>query len=284
MRPLTRPTLIESRQSDPAWALLLSAFGPYCAISEEPIYDVGFIWDKAQNSEHPFQQPVEDRWNNLLLLAPATFKAWQRHHAPEMGEVLLPDRDMTFSILNPAFVYSLEEVNVMIVDRNGEPVKDRREPALLQSGARQMTIVRGRDSAAQATIDMFSLNGDFFDAHENVLRIREPEYLSRADARLENRTAAWQRAAHAAALIADVSATNRTSILGVARSIAATTGFWSVWATILWQRFQDTGLLASVLDPVGLQNGEEFVGAGPHNDFPGTSRGWRQQRGRVAVA
>lgn len=284
MRPLIRPTLTESRQSEPAWALLMSAFGPYCAISEEPIYDVGFIWDKAWNSEHPFQQPVEDRWDNLLLLAPATFSAWQRHHSPEMGEVLLPDQYLTFSILDSAFVYSLEEVNVIIVDENGEPVRDRREPALLPSGPNWLTIVRGRDSAAQATIDMFSLNGDSFDAEKNVLRITEEEYLSRADARLANRTAAWQRADHAAAVIADVSAANRTSLLGVARSLAATTGFWSVWATVLWERFQDTELIAAVLDSVGIPGEEPFTGVGPHNDFPGTSAGWREQRGRAALA
>jgi hypothetical protein len=284
MRPLNRPKLTESRRNDPAWALLMSAFGPYCSISEEPIYDVGFIWDKLQNSEHPFQQPVEDGWNNMLLLAPATFDAWQRHHGPEIGKVLLPDQHVTFSIFDSAFVYSLEEVTVIFVDENDEPLKDLREPPLLQSGPQQLAIVRGRDSVAQATIEMFSLNGEFFDAQEKVLRITEAEYLSRADARLGNRTAAWRRADRAAALIADVIPANRTSILGVARSIAATTGFWSVWATVLWQRFKDPRLLAAVLGPVDRHDGEGFIGAGPHNDFPGTSPGWLQKTGGVAVA
>jgi hypothetical protein len=277
MRPLIRPTLSSAQLDNSGSSLLMSAFGPYCSVSEEPIYDVGFVWDKVRNSEHPFDQPAGEDWENLLLLAHGTFEAWRRHHDEDAEELVLPDQEITFNVYDPVFIYAEEEVNVICVDESGEDIVDREIISpFFPSGMRRLVIVRGANSSAQATIDTFSLNTAFFDPEANVLRITENEYLSRTDARLGNRTAAWQRAMRAAGSIADVDRNERPSVMSMARSIAASTGFWSVWATVLWERFQDTGPLASVLGSENLDR--ELVGAGPHNEFPGTSPEWIRGR------
>lgn len=282
MRPLNRPVLTEEQWDNSSSSLLMSAFGPYCSLSEEPIYDVGFVWDKVQNAERPFQEPARDHWSNLLLLAPATFAAWQHHHDHVGEELLLPDQELTFSVFDSPFIYSEEEVDVVCVDENDKPIYDRPITPQFESGMRRLVIVRGRDGRAQATIDTFSLNTEFLDAKSNVLRITEEEYLSRSDARLNNRTVAWRRAVRAAASIADVDRYERPTVLSMARSIAASTGFWSVWATVLWERFRDTGLLVAVLGSEERQT-DELLGAGPHNDFPGTSPRWLPGESRKEI-
>src|SRR5579884_3164512 len=104
MRPLQRPTIPSERlSSGTAYGLLMNVFGAYCSISDEPLYDVGYVWDR-NNVEHPaFQAPAEN-WDNLLLLSPATRDAWTRHRDNLVtSELLLPDTDSTFSLENSPF-------------------------------------------------------------------------------------------------------------------------------------------------------------------------------------
>lgn len=279
MRPLKRITLPRDQlHGRPASGLLMNVFGPYCAFSEEPLFDVAFIWDKKNNAEYPFQQEPEADWDSLLLLAPATYAAWARHHDVPRSQLIMPDEEITFSLADSPFTYSLEEIDIVYLDENGNADASPKRDYLV--------IVRGANERALATIDTFSLNTDYFHSDTNELRIPRDEYLSRVDARLHNRTEAWSRAVRAAELMADHK--NDVPLLAQqVRMAAATTGFWSVWATVLWQRFSDRDLLSMVLASQRQESltDRDIVGTGPHNDFPGTSPRWlRQGEGKVSAA
>jgi hypothetical protein len=267
MRPLKRTTLPQELEDGSAYGLLIDVFGPYCSFSDEPLPDVAYVWDKADNSEYPSEKSPGGSWNNLLLFSPATRDAWIRHRDQWASNLSVPDSETTFRLESSPFVYALETVEVFYLDESGA-----------QRGAPQQqefAIVRGSNDQAQATIDMFDLNTEYFNEAEHSLRIPYVDYLSRRDARLHSRTQAWRRATHAAQQIALVGRGDRGPLLAQVQNSAASTGYWSVWATVLWNRFNDVGLLSAVLGARTDIRGEgELLGSGPHNEFPGTAPNW----------
>ena len=270
MRPLKRMTLPQELEDGSAYGLLIDVFGPYCSFSDEPLPDVAYVWDKTNNSEYPPEQSPGGNWDNLLLFSPATRDAWIRHRDQSASNLSLPDSETTFRLEDSPFVYALEKVEVLYLDESGAQLGGPQE--------QEFAIVRGSNAPAQATIDMFDLNTEYFDAAEGRLRMPYLDYLSRRDARLHSRTQAWRRATHAAeqiALEALEGRGNRGPVLAQVQNSAASTGYWSVWATVLWNRFNDVGLLSTVLGARTDVRGEgELLGSGPHNEFPGTAPNW----------
>jgi len=268
MRPLRRMTIpAEPVASRTAYALLLNVFGPYCAISEEPLYDVAYVWNRTTNSEFPFNQAPAERWSDLLLLSPATCEAWRRHHDRPSSQLMIPDQEITFQLDNSPISYSLETVNVVLIDNNDEIVPTAKSEKLV--------IAQGNNERARATIDTFSLNTEYFNPATKELRLPAEEYLSRRDAPLRSRTVAWKRATDAAEQIAGLRGADRRPLVPQLQISAAATGHWSVWATVLWNRLEDRELLFSVLGGrPSAQDYEDLVSRGPYNEFPGTALGW----------
>jgi len=280
MRPLIRLNLNpQIRETVPALGLLLNTFGPYCAFSEEPIFDVAVPWNRASGQALPASIPPGDSWEAILLTSPATFTAWQRHRDRNLADLMMPDVDLTFRLLDSPFTYDLETVKVTYLNDIGEPDGE--------SETRPLAIVRGATDRARATIDLFALNSDYFAADKRELTIPRSTYLSREDPRIFLRTDTWARAAQAADWIAEVNPNARPMLLDQVRAIVGGTGFWSVWATVLWRRFQDRDLVSRVLmEP--RETAEKFAtmkatsgktppespGPGPHNVFPGTRPDW----------
>jgi hypothetical protein len=261
MRPLLKTVPPKEVQTQSAYGLLINTFGPYCAISEEPLYDVAYVWDKAANAEFPANQPPSENWKNLLLLSPATYEAWRRHHPQPSSELLLPDADITFQLEDSPFVYSLEPISVIYIDDLDRQLK--------QSGIEEFAIIRGTTAKAQATIETFSLNTEYFDSEKKELRIPWDQYLSRQDVILRSRTVAWRRATAAAAQIDAVRPEQRRSLLRQLQISAVATGHWSVWATVLWDRLHDPDFVSPVLG-----NRAGLLGVGPYNEFPSTASTW----------
>jgi len=261
MRPLVKTVHPKEAQTQSAYGLLMNAFGPYCAISEEPLYDVAYVWDKATNAEMPASKPPSENWGNLLLLSPATYEAWRRHHPQPSSELLLPDTDTTFRLEDSPFVYSLGTVNVIYTDD-----MDRQ---LSESGAELLVTVGGTTAKARATIATFSLNTEYFDPDRKQLRIPRDEYLLRQDVIIRSRTVAWRRASAAVDQIEAVRPEQRRSLVRQLQISAAATGHWSVWATVLWDRLHDLDFVSSVL---GSRAG--LFGFGPNNEFPSTASTW----------
>ena len=267
MRPLLRPAIPAERLSSrTAYALLLNVFGPYCALSEEPLYDVASVWDKSSNTEFKATQPPVKHWNDLLLFSPGVCEAWRRHHDVEITNLMLPDQERTFQLENSPFVYELEKVNRLVVDE---------DDTVSESGAEEIVIVRGTNLRANTTIETFSLNSEYFTMETNELRIPREDYYSRQDALLRNRTVAWQRASAAAEQVAGLSGANRRLLVAQVQMSAAATGHWSVWATVLWNRLKDGAFIGQVLGgQTQDQTDRDLIGFGPHNEFPGTAPGW----------
>lgn len=269
MRPLTRTTVPTERlESRPAYALLMSVFGPYCSISEEPLYDIAHVWDKAANSEFPPNRAPGENWNNLLLLSPTTCEAWRRHHDQPSSELTIPDEEVSFHFADSPLIYSLEDVNIVLTDENDEKVQT--------SGTEKLVIVTGTTKEARATIETFSLNTEYFNRETNEFRLPFTEYLCRQDVVVRSRTHAWRRATATADAIAPLSKTECRSLIAQLQMSAAATGHWSVWVTVLWNRLKDLGFLSAVLggrSDVGSD--ADLIGFGPHNEFPGTASGWQ---------
>jgi len=268
MRPLIRPTVPTERLANrSAYALLMNVFGPYCAFSEEPLYDLAAIWDKRSNSEFRTNQPPSERWNELLLMSPGVCEAWRRHHDVQASSLMLPDEERTFQLENSPFTYHLEKVNLLVLDEDDQICPESR--------GEELVIVRGTSEKAQATVETFSLNTDYFNEETNELRIPLDEYLSRTNALLWNRTVAWQRAETAAKQVAGLSPADRQLLIAQLQMSAAATGHWSVWATVLWNRLRDGAFVAQVLGGQTQDRPDrDLIGFGPHNEFPGTAPGW----------
>jgi hypothetical protein len=190
--------------------------------------------------------------------------------------ILWPDHDDTFSLTGDSpFTYGLSEIRVWYLDDEGRP---EGEPAI-----EQHAIVRGSTPEAEATVRLFALNSIYYEEGAGELRIPRAAYLRMDDSRLQERTAAWQRAEQAAAVVAQAdSGFTRTLLLDQIRVMASMTGFWSVWATVFWKRFEDMEIVRrvtieplrkSMIEGAGLEGGVGqpfFAGPGPHNAFPGT--------------
>lgn len=257
-------------------ALLMNAFGPYCSISERPVPDVVHAWSVSRHEEVGVVGSG-GAYDDLLLLDPASRTALRASSRTDLSGLRLPGRDLTFTLPDPPlFRYALEPVAVTYLDDDGEadgaPVEE------------QLAIVRSDDEAARRTIDAFALNTQYFDAALGNLRIPRRHYLAMMDHRLHHRTTAWRRAERLAELIDAAAPEARNLLLDQARHVAAATGFWSVWATVLWTRFQDVELARRALvEPreqverllearrdAGLPALAHHIGSGPHNAFPGT--------------
>lgn len=269
MRPLLKTNSPKEAHTQSVYGLLLNAFGPYCAISEEPLHDVAYVWDKAANAEFPANQPPAENWSNLLLFSPATCDAWRRHHPQPSSELLLPNADSTFQLENSPFVYALEPVNVIYTDD-----ADRQRT---ESGTEELVIIEGTTAKAQATIETFSLNTEYFDPERKELRVPWDEYLSRQDVIVRSRTWAWRRATEAADQIEAIPSDQRDTLRRQLQISAAATGHWSVWATVLWARLHDPDLLSSIL-------GTALRGFPGHNEFSGTASTWLVRTPSPAIA
>lgn len=283
MRPLARmhapPRAAAER---PAFASLMNAYGPYCAISERPLHEMAHAWHAGSQAEVSRVASPAD-WGELLLLDADTYAAAQGAEAAGADTgLMLPHRDLTFALDESSpFTYALEDVAVVQLDDNGQP--------LGATTTEPLAIVRAHDPRAQATIDRFALNSAYFDQERSTLRIPRSAYLSMQDQRLFERTLAWQRADQVAASLAGVDgATRQEPLVAQLRLLAAATGFWSVWATVLWRRFHDKELLRRVLaEPEARTRrllrlraestavpADAPIGPGSHNAFPGTRIDW----------
>ena len=274
---------MDAKADVPASALLMAAFGPFCMLSERPLPSGSYVWRTGTAREMGDAPAMADDWNDLYLLDEATFAAVSEQDAPK--DILLPDRASTFRLQDSPFVYGLEEVRIVFLDEEGEPMG---EPTM-----ERLAVVRGTTPEAERTIEAFALNTRWFDADNKELRMPHVAYLSMDDHRLHERTIAWRRAEQAADLVRQALAQGLEESIGMlldqVRLTANAAGYWSVWATVLWRELEDRDMvLRSVSMPEeDVAHGlallaetdkreviREHLGYGPHNAFPGTRVDW----------
>jgi hypothetical protein len=135
------------------------------------------------------------------------------------------------------------------------------------------------DDRSQLTVDYFALNDHvepLDPPFDNGLPLTEDaDLLARdwVDPRKELRDRAWHHARTAAEQLAAVPDAQRGVIVPLVRTLAGDSGFWSTWATVLWESSSDPELVAAVLQPPGDATPGPDALAPPH-PFPSTRPDW----------
>lgn len=183
-------------------------------------------------------------------------------HSP--SALLLPHRDLTFRLGGGSpFTYVLQTVQVVRMAPDGV--------STLDSHLTEEVIVKASTPEAQATIDRFALNGAFFDRTTSVSRIPFPTGAQIDDSRVELRTRAWHTAAKLAGGLRHQSPTVRHAVQMQFYSLIAAYGFWSVWATVLWDQFRDRRLLSAMLLPPASKTAPAGAAAAPRSSLSGNA-------------
>lgn len=226
MRPLTRPEWRDEWADARPADVLLHSLGRFCAACERRLPQDAVAWHAAR--EEPIGELLTvDDWSDALPLCHNC--AFAAQHSPlPVSDALLPHRDVTFTV---------GEDSPLSYTRAGADAHLLAEPH--------------GDRAAATSVGYFALNdhvpalgGEFpFD--------EDADQLTRdwVDPRLELRTRAWEVATNAAEQIANAPAEQREVVLSLTRTLAADTGFWSTWATVIWNAIGDRDALVSVLQP-----------------------------------
>jgi hypothetical protein len=216
-------------------------------------------WQSAEGRAVQSEVTLAD-WPQLLVLChrcTTAGRAQAEHFQPD--RLLLPHRALTFTLTdNSPFSYELE------------------------SGSDRV-VVRPASGAAQNTEAYFALNGL---ARAVGLPLEVPEDLEDDfDPRPRLRNRVWKKATYFAEYLRPAGTpAERGKRIRSVRLIAEDAGFWSVWATVLWNELQDEAVLAAVLQP-GAQVSRparpdlasETPLAGVHA-FPGTRADWLPSR------
>ncbi len=253
MRPLSRP-LWRSRWADSdASEVARYGLGFFCAACEMPLPQEAVAWH-AGEGYFPGRRATIVEWRDLLALCRRCAHA--AHEAgPPPPEVLLPHRELTFTLAAPS------------------PLRYERD----REG--RVSVV-AQDGRADVTVDFFALNG--LVARDPGPEVEDAELfrltVDYVDPRPGLREQAWEQAELFAAELAPTEGEERRRLVRMVHLAAASTGFWSVWATVLWQSLQDADVLATALLPPAapLRAGAGAPGAGPvgHHAFGGTRRDW----------
>jgi hypothetical protein len=228
MRPLARPPWDARFEGEDAALVAQCAFGPYCAACERHLPEGAVAWN-ADSGRIADAQATAREWPGLLPLCPncAAAAIAAPRPAATAAAPLRPDRDMTFTPAGPsALEYQLR-------------------PSAAADAVPERVLVVARTPAAAATVRRFALNTP---VHPGGAPPTEatPDERDAYDPRLERRTVAWRHAHEAADAWLEADRAERAAVL---RSISWTVrfeGFWSVWATALWERAQNEALLEAL--------------------------------------
>jgi hypothetical protein len=233
MRPLARPSWEARFAGEDAALVAQYAFGPFCAACERHLPEGAIAWN-AETGQVADRVASVDAWPGLLPLCPncASAAIAAPPRAAAAAAPLRPDRDVTFALdATSALAY---ELRGLAVGGEGDTPVER-------------VVVVPRSPAAEATIRRFALNTPFhIDQGSGTLLLPAETTLSEIEAydpRLARRTAAWDHAHDAADALLELGAQGRAATLRMVSWAIRFEGFWSVWATVLWQRLQDDTVL-----------------------------------------
>ncbi len=247
MRPLARPPWEPWFEGADAGLVAQSAFGRFCAACERHLNEGVEAWD-ARTGRRAAARATASGWDDLLPLCVNCLAASEAAAGADLGDDagLRPDRAAPFAdAAAPPFTY----VSVPVAVRGADEAGDASAPATVER-----VLVRGHTPAAVAMIGRFALNtphhvvtSDGGDAL--LLPAGTPlRLLDAYDPRLERRTEAWVDAEIAADALAAAPPGGRGAALRSLGWGMRFTGFWSVWAQVLWDRLQDDEVLARVRD------------------------------------
>lgn len=272
MRPLlkTAPDHLFTIYRAPA--LLMQTTGEYCHLCESRLPDLAHATDKRNGTTlEGYSSPA--LWPHLLLLCDACYKAQQQSALhPVSGITLLyPDEQLTFAVNTEKspFVYEKSTVMQTLLDADGKPVSGPK--------ATEMVLVKGTSDNARATIRYFQLNTAYYNEATGSFNIPVADQPAGLDIRVHQRMEVWNLVNDYIRRYQELLEVDRKMsglMLQQGRLLAASSGFWSVWATLLWQATGNRDVAASVLLPVAAHDGRyaALATASPNTDqtYPGT--------------
>jgi hypothetical protein len=282
MRPVARPAWSASWAQHPLIDSLYDQLGRFCAACERPLTAGAFLWQPSTGSLIG-GRGRPGTWSDVLALCGECAAAAQGK--PADASLLLPDRQLTFRLdASSPFRYERRTISV-----GGETV--------------EAVIVVGTTDAARATIRHFALNTASYDDATDNLKLQDATSadeswpvtvdhltldaqvsLDYPDPRVYLRTRAWDHVTAYLPLLGHDDLAVRTAIEGQIRQMIYHSGFWSVWATVLWTAFQDVDQLTRLLlpprRPTATGTLAATVGAtgGTARDFPNTRADWLPAR------
>ena len=248
MRPTWQPRWADQSPAD----VLLDTLGRFCAACERRLPQAAIAWHTAR--QEPIEEPLTaGDWPEAIALCENCAFAAARSTIPVDG-ILLPDRDLTFSLAESSplsYVHS--------------------------DGGDGRIVVTPNSAAAEATTAYFALNEHVPALGREFPLEPDADLLTRdwVDPRQELRTRAWGAAAKAATQIEAAPQPLRPTVLGLVQTLAGDTGFWSTWATVLWDALGDPQVLEATLQSPGLRPDSPLPAAAaiPH-PFPATRPDW----------
>jgi hypothetical protein len=182
-------------------------------------------------------------WPHMLVLCKRCTKAAETNEDTSPDDLLLPHRDLTFALASDS------------------PLQYTRD------GDTGHVTVAATTAEAASTVGYFALNGFFPEeaafvpaSAEEEARAQLVDYI---DPRPRLRDEVWNQASHFAGRLRDSSGRDREERLGIVHLVAASSGFWSLWATVLWNELEDRDALETVLQPPAPP---EDLTAGGHGD------------------
>jgi hypothetical protein len=258
VRPLMRPAWNDAWNRYLVIDLVVQAFGKFCSICERYIPQDQRAW-RASNGKLIQGRARPDAWQDTFVLCRTCARAARQRPLP--ATLLRPDLNRTFTLDDSApFRYELRQVapglSVVV-----EGVR------LLMPEGEQAVVVPTTDSAAE-TLRYFALDvplqqpptmpavipSDLDDDDLDVM----------LDPRVELRTEAWTQAtAYVQRLKSESDPAGRQAFLAQVNTLIKFGGYWSVWATVLWDGFHDVELLASLLLPPRVPPSGLTATAGP---------------------
>jgi hypothetical protein len=268
MRPLLKLMPRNAPPGGNIQSLLFQATGAYCHLCESRLSDYSQVTDKQTGSA--MNAATAAQWPALLLLCEGCFRAQQKtmQEAPEAVSPLYPDEQRSFSLdkgTSP-FTYEKRMVAHYSTDEQGT--------TLSEAVQEEMVLVKGATAEAQATINKYKLNSPYYDAKNNAFRVTLDG--PGIDIRVYQRTQMW-------GLISDfvdrykkllaIEPALAHLMLKQGKILAASSGFWSIWATLLWEGTADRKVLSAILLPKAENVAtarSEAQAAGGEDAFSGT--------------
>jgi hypothetical protein len=227
VRPLSRPPWRAQWAGEDASEVARFGLGFYCSLCEIALPQDAIPWHAASATVVDRGARAAD-WPDLLVLCRRCTAAASASAATiPPSQLLLPHRDLSFTL---------------------EPTSPMRYVRDEATG--HVTVVPGSDAAA-ASVRYFALNGLFAPAadelapEEDAVRLTM-DYL---DPRPGLRDQVWKQAAHFAGRLRDATGQDRQERLGLVHLVARSSGFWSIWATVLWQTLGEPDVLSTILQP-----------------------------------
>jgi hypothetical protein len=236
MRPVLRPPW------EPGWERLwnadvaLGALGRFCSACELPLRQGGIAWDAAADRPAS-RRPAPALWPQLLVLCEDCAEATLH----DVGTPLRPDVDLTFTLdARSPLTYEPRRLTVRAIGSG------------VHLGATERVVAVGMTLEGAATVRHYALNTPMHDPVRDEVLVPEGMTLGDAeelDPRMALRTQAWSEADTMAERLASVSDSLLDEFLPSLSWIVENTGFWSVWATVLWRRLGASQPVLRLLQP-----------------------------------